>query len=399
MPQDVALIKSLGVDTYRFSVAWPRVQPGGRGPANPAGLAFYDRLVDELLANGIDPWVTLYHWDLPQELEDAGGWPDRDTAYRFADYAMLVFDQLGDRVEHVDHAERAVVLGVARLRRRACTRPGRQGLRRRHRRGAPPAARPRPGDPADAGRGDAARHKFGITLNMGTADPATDTEADRDAARRADGMGLRIYLDPLRTAATRRTWSRTWPRAASAFPVQDGDLEVISAPFDVLGVNFYFGQDFSGTDEQGNTHDADGHPVVRADPAGRRPRTAMDWPITPERLHRAAGPAAPRLPGPAAGDHRERRGVRRQRRRRRLRRATTTGPRTWPSTSRRSPPPAQQGADVRGLLRLVADGQLRVGRRLREALRHRARGLRHPGAYAEAERALVPRHDPRTRGT
>ncbi|MET0417371.1 MAG: family 1 glycosylhydrolase, partial [Actinoplanes sp.] len=76
MPQDVALIKSLGVDTYRFSVAWPRVQPGGRGPANPAGLAFYDRLTDELLANGVDPWVTLYHWDLPQELEDAGGWPN-----------------------------------------------------------------------------------------------------------------------------------------------------------------------------------------------------------------------------------------------------------------------------------------------------------------------------------
>src|SRR3954447_26057596 len=97
MPQDVALIKSVGVDAYRFSVAWPRVQPGGRGPANPAGLAFYDRLVDELLAAGINPWVTLYHWDLPQELEDAGGWPQRDTAQRFADYAMLVFDQLADR--------------------------------------------------------------------------------------------------------------------------------------------------------------------------------------------------------------------------------------------------------------------------------------------------------------
>jgi len=98
MPQDVALIKSLGVDVYRFSVAWPRVQPGGRGPANAAGLAFYDRLVDELLAAGVDPWVTLYHWDLPQELEDAGGWPVRDTAYRFADYAMLVFEALRDRV-------------------------------------------------------------------------------------------------------------------------------------------------------------------------------------------------------------------------------------------------------------------------------------------------------------
>src|SRR3954468_6289681 len=99
MPQDVALIKSLGVDSYRFSVAWPRVQPHGRGPANPAGLAFYDRLVDELLVNGIAPWVTLYHWDLPQELEDAGGWPNRDTAHRFAEYAMIVFHALADRVK------------------------------------------------------------------------------------------------------------------------------------------------------------------------------------------------------------------------------------------------------------------------------------------------------------
>src|SRR4051794_27703447 len=99
MPQDVALIKDLGVDTYRFSVAWPRVQPGGRGPVNEAGLAFYDRLTDELLGHGVDPWVTLYHWDLPQELEDAGGWPNRDTAYRFADYAMMVFERLSDRVD------------------------------------------------------------------------------------------------------------------------------------------------------------------------------------------------------------------------------------------------------------------------------------------------------------
>ncbi len=86
------------MDTYRFSVSWPRVQPGGRGPANEAGLAFYDRLVDRLLDHGIDPWLTLYHWDLPQELEDAGGWPERDTAYRFADYAELVFARLSDRV-------------------------------------------------------------------------------------------------------------------------------------------------------------------------------------------------------------------------------------------------------------------------------------------------------------
>ena len=89
----------LGVDSYRFSVAWPRIQPEGRGPANPAGLAFYDRLVDALLEQGIAPAVTLYHWDLPQALEDGGGWRSRDTAKRFAEYATLVHEHLGDRVQ------------------------------------------------------------------------------------------------------------------------------------------------------------------------------------------------------------------------------------------------------------------------------------------------------------
>src|SRR6185436_10500783 len=98
MPQDVAMMRELDIDTYRFSVAGPPVQTRGKGPVNSVGIAFYDGLVVELLGAGIDPWVTLYHWDLPQELEDAGGWPVRDTAYRFADYATLVFEKLQDRV-------------------------------------------------------------------------------------------------------------------------------------------------------------------------------------------------------------------------------------------------------------------------------------------------------------
>jgi beta-glucosidase len=281
MPQDVALIKSLGVDTYRFSVAWPRVQPGGRGPVNPAGLAFYDRLVDELLATGLDPWVTLYHWDLPQELEDAGGWPNRDTAYRFADYAMLVFDQLQDRVgtfttlnEPWCSAWLGYNVGVHA--------PGRQdfdaslaavhhlllghGLATQRMRAA-----------------ETSPHTYGITLNMGTADPATDSPADRDAARRADGMGTRIYLDPLRYGRYPADIVADLAVRGSAFPVRDGDLPIIATPFEVLGVNYYFGQDFAGTDADGNTHDALGEPVVRAVLPGTA-RTAMDWPITPERF-------------------------------------------------------------------------------------------------------------------
>ncbi|AGL19743.1 GH1 family beta-glucosidase [Actinoplanes sp. N902-109] len=281
MPQDVALIKSLGVDTYRFSVAWPRVQPGGRGPVNPAGLAFYDRLTDELLAAGVDPWVTLYHWDLPQELEDAGGWPSRDTAYRFADYAMLVFDKLSDRVDNwttLNEPWCSAWLGYAI----GVHAPGRKdydasiaavhhlllghGLATQRMRAA--ATR---------------EHTFGITLNTGTADPLTDTETDRAAARRADGMGLRIYLDPLRKGGYPQDMVDDLAARGTAFPVRDGDLAIIATPFDVLGVNFYFGQDFSGTDEQGSLVDEDGHPVVRA-VLPDRPRTAMGWPITPERF-------------------------------------------------------------------------------------------------------------------
>ena len=153
-PRTSRLIKELGVDTYRFSVAWPRVQPRGtRSASTPRGIGFYDRLVDELLASGIDPWLTLYHWDLPQELEDAGGWPARDTAYRFADYAMLVFDALHDRVRHwttLNEPWCSAMLGYFQGRQA----PGRQDFARRHARRAPPAARPRPCHATDARAAD-----------------------------------------------------------------------------------------------------------------------------------------------------------------------------------------------------------------------------------------------------
>ncbi|MCX4472714.1 GH1 family beta-glucosidase [Micromonospora sp. NBC_01655] len=279
MPQDVALIADLGVDTYRFSVAWPRVQPGGRGPANPAGLAFYDRLVDELLGRGVDPWVTLYHWDLPQELEDAGGWPERDTAYRFADYAMLVFDALGDRVPTwttLNEPWCSAMLGYAYGEHA----PGRRDL----------------GDAIAAahhlllGHGLATRRiraaatgpvEVGITLNLGTADPATDSAADHDAARAADGLGARLYLDPLVHGRYPADVLADLAADGVTVPVRDDDLTVIAAPLDVLGVNYYFGQLFSGVDADGRDRDAAGRPVRRAVPRGR-PRTAMDWEIVPE---------------------------------------------------------------------------------------------------------------------
>ena len=281
MPQDVGLIQGLGIDTYRFSVGWPRVQPGGRGPANPAGLAFYDRLVDELLRRGVDPWVTLYHWDLPQEIEDAGGWPARDTAYRFADYAMLVFAHLSDRVRTwttLNEPWCSAMLGYAY----SVQAPGRHdfpaainavhhlllghGLATQRMRTAATA-------PVD----------LGITLNLHTAVPATDTELDQAAARRADGLGTRIYLDPLRYGRYPADVVGDLGARGVELPVRSGDLEIISTPIDLLGVNYYTGSLYSGVDDDGRTVDADGSPVQRVVPRGL-PTTAMGWEIFPEGL-------------------------------------------------------------------------------------------------------------------
>ena len=282
MPQDVALIRSLGLDTYRFSISWPRVQPGGSGALNPKGIDFYQRLVDELLAAEIDPWVTLYHWDLPQELEDAGGWPNRDTAYRFADYAALVFDKLGDRVDNwttLNEPWCSAMLGYAYGRQAPGYEDFPAGIRAVHH--------------LLLGHGLATQRmraaataldhpiKLGITLNLGTAHPATDTPEDRDAARRADGLNSRLYLDPLFRGSYPADVIEDLTARGAELPVEEGDLEVISTPIDVLGVNYYTGWLISHLDEDGNTHDSDGVIVTRDVPRGR-PVTAMGWEIVPE---------------------------------------------------------------------------------------------------------------------
>ncbi|MFI6556749.1 GH1 family beta-glucosidase [Streptomyces griseus] len=282
MPEDVELIAGLGVDTYRFSLAWPRIQPGGRGPANEKGLDFYKRLVDELQGRGVTPWITLYHWDLPQELEDAGGWPARDTALRFAEYAALAHEALGDRVEHwttLNEPWCSAMLGYAY----GLHAPGRRDL----------------GDAMAAvhhlllGHGLAAGAlrdvagsdplELGITLNLGTATPETDSEADREACRRADGMGTRLYLDPLVHGRYPEDVVADLAAQHIELPVKEGDMAAIAAPLDVLGVNFYRGMQFSGVTEDGSPLDAEGLPVVRAVDRDL-PRTAMDWEITPTEL-------------------------------------------------------------------------------------------------------------------
>jgi beta-glucosidase len=283
MPQDVALLAELGLDTYRFSTSWARVRPDG-GPPNPKGLDFYSRLVDELLAKGIRPWLTLYHWDLPQALEDQGGWTSRDTAYRFADYAQTVHDALGDRVPTwttLNEPYCAALLGYA----------GGQH--------APGRTEPRAAVAAvhhlllahglgvqvlrDAGVGGDTG-SVGITLNLLPVSPADHASAaDVDVARRVDGLQNRIWLDPvLRGRYPDDVLEDLAPYGLSEL-VQDGDLDTIGAPIDVLGVNYYFTWTMRAAEQPRLPSEWVGAETATDTPEGL-PVTAMGWEVEPSGL-------------------------------------------------------------------------------------------------------------------
>lgn len=298
-PQDVALLHELGIPAYRFSIAWPRVQPGGHGPANPAGLDFYDRLVDELLRYGIAPMATLYHWDLPQELQDAGGWAERDTAYRFADYAEIVAGRLGDRVRRwttLNEPWCSAYLGYAKGEHAPGIRDPRQAVRAVHHlllgHGLA-VPRLRAALPADG--------EVSIVLNPAAVRAATDGEADRAAAAAVDGIANRIFLDPLFrgrypedvVAAVRAAGICDWEH------VQPGDLEIINTRLDTIGVNYYSPMVIeAGTPPP---EQAEGLLAFPACPGARfvnlpGPRTGQDWPVDAsafvpllERIGRDAG--------------------------------------------------------------------------------------------------------------
>lgn len=276
--QDVDLIAGLGLGAYRFSIAWPRIQPDGRGPANPEGLAFYDRLVDALLARGVAPAVTLYHWDLPQALEDAGGWPARDTAYRFAEYAELVHAALGDRVDlwsTLNEPWCSAFLGYLSGRHA----PGRTDP------GASLAAMHHlllgHGMATGAMRSGARTDElFGITVNLSPAYPASDSLADRAAAHLMDGMQNRVFLDPLlRGAYPQDVVTATLPDSDWSF-VQPGDAQAIATPIDILGVNYYAPLRVQA---QPSSPGSPEHPGTRgiAVLPPREPVTDMGWEIAP----------------------------------------------------------------------------------------------------------------------
>ncbi|MCX5771618.1 MAG: GH1 family beta-glucosidase [Candidatus Hydrogenedentes bacterium] len=233
--EDIRIMAELNMNAYRFSISWPRILPQGAGKINAPGLDFYDRLVDGLLARGIEPFITLYHWDLPQALHDAGGWPNRDTASHFAEYARIVAERLGDRVtKWITHNEPSVVSLLGYF-----------------------TGEYAPGEINPMGTFQAAHNLFlshglamqalrttakkpaqvGIVLHLRPVHPATNSELDKAAAWRYDGVINRFFLDPVFFG---RYPEDTWKLLEIIMPkIQDGDMEIISAPIDFLGVNYY----------------------------------------------------------------------------------------------------------------------------------------------------------------
>jgi beta-glucosidase len=268
-PEDIALMRDLGVTALRFSVAWPRVLPEGRGRVNGAGLDFYDRLVDELLEHGIEPLVTLYHWDLPVALEDAGGWPRRSTVDAFCEFTAAVAARLGDRVTRwITQNEPWVVawLGYGQGEHA----PGRRST----------------ADALAAGHHVLLSHglatseirryspgaQVGIAIDVNDVQPATRSPADVAAAREHDGERNRWFLDPVFRASYPADVAE---RFAPYLPaIADGDMAVIATPIDFLGLNYYR-REVVARSEDG------GHRILHQDDS---PYTDMGWEISPTGL-------------------------------------------------------------------------------------------------------------------
>ena len=268
--EDIELMAGLGLSAYRFSISWPRVLPAGVGAVNRTGLAFYDRLVDQLLSLGIRPLVTLYHWDLPQALQERGGWASPEAAGWFADYAAVVGACLGDRVEDWATINEPFVAAFAG-HAEGVHAPGLHdwglALRASHHLLAAHAAA------ASALRASARRARVGIVLNLSPCSPASERDEDKAAARRVDGHLNRWFLDPL--------FGRGYPQDmlalyAALWPEAPSTLAAAQSPLDYLGVNYY--------SRRVTRAHSDG--PLRATSARMRgsEHTAMGWEVWPDGL-------------------------------------------------------------------------------------------------------------------
>ncbi len=274
---DVEEMARLGVGAYRFSVAWPRIFPQGRGQANPRGLDFYRRLIDALRERGIVPVVTLYHWDLPQALQERGGWAHRDTAYRFADYAAYLFDRLDEAVPYwITQNEPSVVAILGHVTGEHA--PGLQdpiaGFRAAHHLLLSHALA------LQAYREGGRRHgRIGITLNLSPVQPAGDDPEDEAAARRLDGLLNRWFLDPLFRGAYPSDMVAHFAGLGLPLPEPpQEEMRAIAAPIDFLGVNYY--------SRQLVCHEPGEPLMAMRQVEGPLPKTAMGWEVYPEGLRR-----------------------------------------------------------------------------------------------------------------
>jgi beta-glucosidase len=276
-PEDVALMREMNLTSYRFSISWPRILPGGGGPVNARGVDYYGRLVDALLDAGIRPFPTLYHWDLPQTLQDRGGWPNRDTAGRFADYAAAVMRALSDRVSHwIIFNEPSIFTTMGYLA--GIHAPG---IRDRD-------AFLRAGHTVNLAQGEAFRAMrsersdavIGTAFSMSPCEPAGDAAADAAAAERWHGLVNLWYLEP----ALRGRYPHAFVDGPplEAMGVREGDMDLVRAPLDFLGINLY-----TRTLVEARPGDAGGLDAWAVGPVGggEGPKTDFGWEVWPDALY------------------------------------------------------------------------------------------------------------------
>jgi beta-glucosidase len=293
LEEDLDLMVDLGVRAYRFSVAWPRIQPEGSGPANQKGLDYYRRLVDGLRSRSIEPMLTLYHWDLPQALEDRGGWSSRETSGRFAEYAGIVYEALSDSVRFwitLNEPWVSAWMGYGTGVHAPGVKDVSKALAATHH--------------LLLGHGLALENlrslggednQLGITLNLSDVRPATEYAADIEAARRVDGNANRLYLDPLFRGSYPEDMLEHYRSESDFTFIREGDLGKISQPPDFLGVNYYFRN--TVVDGRRRSELATAMRFADLDAATVLPEgvetTAMGWPVEADgltelllRLHR-----------------------------------------------------------------------------------------------------------------
>ncbi len=277
---DIALMRAMNLNSYRFSISWPRIQPSGSGAANPKGIEYYSRLVDALLEAHIRPLVTLYHWDLPQVLEDAGGWPNRDTAGRFSDYVQLMAHALGDRVTDwclFNEPDAFVDLGYLE----GSHAPGRKSildfLRATH------VVNLAQGEGFRALKSVRPSARVGSAFSMSPCEPATNSEADKLAAERAHAISNTWFLDP----ALRGRYSDALTfLPETAMRIKSGDMEKTRAPLDFIGINLYYRTIASATGAvERVTNPQEWLFPVKLAGGQQGPKTGFGWEVWPQSLY------------------------------------------------------------------------------------------------------------------